>query len=607
MSRGGWLRKLKQERYVAETDGGLTIRQSLKQLLWFGLPTAVSFTATTLSNTMAFTFVGAYDDEAVQAGHGLGYSIGNMLILTVGLGLVNGMDTLCPLSIGAGHPQGCWAHLFQALAIVVLTIPVLSPLLIFSEPLLVALKQDADVSHIAAKYLIVGLPGLFLMSSFEAGRKFLVYHHCTTAHTLFAILCIPLQSLFLYIFVKALDMGAPGAGVARSLTWLIMALTIYTYIYWYRDAFYWDVYMRGGSHKESQPEAEDNCTAVVLPTAATAETVVEVSCTLSKNNNSPETPPHGAAHNDDDQQRSNAAAEDQNNSKKKDGELSPLASQVTQPEVAGGPVSLVQSHTRWWYGIPHFLKVAVPSAFLCVFEWVAFEIQIFLAAYLGSVELSAIASSSSLGALLFIVSLSIAVTLNSDIGRAMGARRPKDGETLAKAGCLASLCVSVSLALGVLAFRPWIATAYSQTEDIRNALYDNLLLLVFVVVVDSLHAILGGEIKAINLQWYGCIFDAVNLLGTMQVVGVLLAYRTHLKGRGFLTGCIAGLSFNIIGYLTMLFCCVNWDRRSEVLTGARKGALTTTTEEPDDSHPEGVRPISPDTSSLPRPPASPKS
>lgn len=93
---------------------------------------------------------------------------------------------------------------------------------------------------------------------------------------------------------------------------------------------------------------------------------------------------------------------------------------------------------HWWKGIPEFLKIAIPSTFLCVFEWLSFEVcssfffydlkfsvlnfaqaQIFEASYLGSVEIAALSTSQSLGTLIYFVSLSVSVTVNSQVGRYM--------------------------------------------------------------------------------------------------------------------------------------------------------------------------------------------
>lgn len=60
----------------ADSDGTLTTRKALLTLFRLTIPTAVSFCATTLSNTAAFAFVGSHTDEMVQASHALGCSIG---------------------------------------------------------------------------------------------------------------------------------------------------------------------------------------------------------------------------------------------------------------------------------------------------------------------------------------------------------------------------------------------------------------------------------------------------------------------------------------------------------------------------------------------------
>lgn len=605
------LQKLRPQRLPEARDGTLRLGHALAYALCFSLPTAISFTASTLSNTLAFTFVGMYTDAKTQAAHGLGYSIGNVFVLTVGLGLVNGMDTLCPLVIGAGHREGCWAHLFQALAVVALTVPILSPVVIYSEKLLLLLRQDPVVSHLAAEYLAAGLPALFFVSAFEAGRKFLIYHRYIFVHTVIALCSVPTQVLFLHLFVGVLQQGATGAGIARTCTWFVIAGCIFGYIFCYRQQFGWSKYVRPtreefvvspppetvGPCTEEEEEEAERCIhgpptqeeleevrrLAVLHRTASEPTLTKVPAVVSFRSPAPIAAVYRSPPKD---QRSvgggqalfpptSAGAPATQPLPTKDDE-GPSAHGATPRTRVGTPPTprrkkaLITLHRRWWLGIPHFLHVAIPSTFLCVFEWVSFEAQIFMVAYLGAVELSALAASASLGSLLFIINLSVGVTVNNEIGRAMGARRPRDGLMLAKTGCVASACVSVPLATGVFIFRSSIAAAYSRTPEIRATIYDNLLFQATIAVFDATHAVLGGEIRAINMQWYGCLFDGVGLLIIMQVVGALLAFKTPLKGRGFLIGTIVGLNFtNLVGYVALLFLCTDWDQTSEALTGAR--------------------------------------
>lgn len=67
-------------------DGRLSIFKAIYQIVKLAIPTAVSYCATTLSNTAAFAFIGSHTNELSQASHALGYSIGNILVLMVGLG-----------------------------------------------------------------------------------------------------------------------------------------------------------------------------------------------------------------------------------------------------------------------------------------------------------------------------------------------------------------------------------------------------------------------------------------------------------------------------------------------------------------------------------------
>lgn len=68
------------------SDGHLTVRRACIELFRLAGPAAISFCATALSNTLSFVFIGRHTNEVIQASHALGYSVGNIMVLMVGLG-----------------------------------------------------------------------------------------------------------------------------------------------------------------------------------------------------------------------------------------------------------------------------------------------------------------------------------------------------------------------------------------------------------------------------------------------------------------------------------------------------------------------------------------
>lgn len=414
-------------RTFTDGDGKLGIFKAVFILLQLGLPTAVSFCATTISNTVSFAFVGSHTDEMVQAAHALGYSIGNILVLMVGLGLINGMDTLCPLAIGSGRPQDCWAYLIQAFAIVGVTMILLLPVIFFSTELLILCKQDPLVALHAGQYLQAGTLGLVAICMYEALRKFLIFHRYHIFQTVVSLFSIPLQILFLWIFVSVYQLGARGAGIARSLTWIVMASGLLLYVIFRREAFSYSLYLSGGRKDEVSIEVQLPCNN------RTDHEMVETHgspTTMSQGDSSavaPCTEIDLAEMRSDITRIQTTSLADTRNS---DG--TPTAEFSSDAPLHHRIERMPSDNEPWWKGVSAFLRIAVPSTLLCVFEWISFEMQIFEASYLGAIELAGLAASASLGTLIFFVSLSVGVTVNSEVGRAMGRLHPWDGHTVTK-------------------------------------------------------------------------------------------------------------------------------------------------------------------------------
>ena len=109
-----------------------------------------------LTNTY---FVGNLNDPALLAGVGMGNMLINVLIFAVCQGLNGALETLVSQSFGAQKFEACGIYLNRGKIIcTMLFIPIVL-IFIFSDKILIALHQDAEISHIARMYCCVLIPG----------------------------------------------------------------------------------------------------------------------------------------------------------------------------------------------------------------------------------------------------------------------------------------------------------------------------------------------------------------------------------------------------------------------------------------------------------------
>ncbi len=118
-------------------------------------------------------YIGNLDDSILLAGVGMGIMLINILAFAILYGLNCALDTLVSQSFGAKSYEMCGVYLNRGRLInTVLMLPI-TVILMNTESLLIAMKQDPAISVIASKFCIMMIPGIWAMTMYDATRRFL--------------------------------------------------------------------------------------------------------------------------------------------------------------------------------------------------------------------------------------------------------------------------------------------------------------------------------------------------------------------------------------------------------------------------------------------------
>ena len=121
--------------------------------------------------------------------------------------------------------QGIWAAVPFAL--------LSAPILVFSNPIFVALGQDPDLSKSAQDYLRGIYAGFFFTLMFNVLRAYQTAHERTRAVMVITLAAIPLNAGFNYVLIFGVGswsgLGVMGAGIGSSLTNAVMGITLAWY------------------------------------------------------------------------------------------------------------------------------------------------------------------------------------------------------------------------------------------------------------------------------------------------------------------------------------------------------------------------------------------
>jgi multidrug resistance protein, MATE family len=115
----------------------------------------------------------------------------------------------------------------------------LTPLYIFTSPLLKLLHQSSEISELAGKYAIWVIPQLYAYALNFPVQKFLQAQSKIWVMTTICILMLGFHTLFNWILVIKLGHGLLGAAISGNISWWLMVLaqTVYVVSGFFPDAW----------------------------------------------------------------------------------------------------------------------------------------------------------------------------------------------------------------------------------------------------------------------------------------------------------------------------------------------------------------------------------
>ncbi|KAF0908223.1 hypothetical protein E2562_023845 [Oryza meyeriana var. granulata] len=166
--------------------------------------------------------------------HLAGATLGNSWATVTGYAFVTGMsgalETLCGQAYGARMYRMLGLYLQSSLVMSAAVSVLISVLWCFTEPLLLLLRQDAEVSRAAAAFVRAQVPGLFAFSSLQCLLRYLQTQSVVLPLVVCSLAPFLLHVALAHLFVNVLGLGLAGAGAAVSATFWVSCLMLIVYV-----------------------------------------------------------------------------------------------------------------------------------------------------------------------------------------------------------------------------------------------------------------------------------------------------------------------------------------------------------------------------------------
>jgi MATE family multidrug resistance protein len=206
--------------------------QSWSQIFSLAIPNVASSLAMYSTVVITTLCISREDDPSLLAAFGLASLIGNVLGLSIGVGLNSVLETLVSQAYGANNMNLAAVHLNRARLVVTIAVIPCCFALFFTDSLLLWLEQDPKVSLLAAQYtrsFMFGLPAFFYFSSASSYLRSCQHPQSV----LLANVVGSIIHLFVSIlFINVLGWGLWGAGLSMSINSTLRFVMLEVFLSW---------------------------------------------------------------------------------------------------------------------------------------------------------------------------------------------------------------------------------------------------------------------------------------------------------------------------------------------------------------------------------------
>ncbi|XP_058081014.1 protein DETOXIFICATION 33-like [Magnolia sinica] len=146
------------------------------------------------------------------------------------LGMGSALETLCGQAVGARQIHMLGIYLQRSWIITGFTALALTPIYVFTSPILKLLRQADEISEVAGRYCIWVIPQLFAYAVNFPLQKFFQSQTRVWVMAGIAAAALALHVLLNWVLVTKLGYGLGGAAIAGNISWWVVNLAQLVYL-----------------------------------------------------------------------------------------------------------------------------------------------------------------------------------------------------------------------------------------------------------------------------------------------------------------------------------------------------------------------------------------
>ncbi|GLT98603.1 hypothetical protein SLE2022_161010 [Rubroshorea leprosula] len=201
-----------------------------KSLFGLAFPIALSALILYSRSIISMLFLGRLGDVELAAGS-LAIAFANITGYSVLSGLALGMEPLCSQAFGAQRPKLLSLTLHRSVIFLLVSSLPISLLWLNMSKIMVYLRQDPFIAHIAQTYLLFSLPDLFTHSFIHPIRIYLRSQRITYPLTLASLIATILHLPINFLLVSHFKLGVAGVAAAAAASNFFVLFSLVAYVW----------------------------------------------------------------------------------------------------------------------------------------------------------------------------------------------------------------------------------------------------------------------------------------------------------------------------------------------------------------------------------------
>ncbi|XP_078121984.1 multidrug and toxin extrusion protein 1-like [Sander vitreus] len=164
------------------------------------------------------------------AGVALAIAVINVTGICIGCGLASACDTLISQTYGSGNLKRVGVILQRGVLILLLACFPCWAVLINTQPILLAVRQSAEVARLSQLYVKIFMPALPAAFMYQLQGKYLQNQGIMWPQVISGAMGNVLNLIINYIFLNRLDLGVAGSAAANTISQYALAVFLFVYM-----------------------------------------------------------------------------------------------------------------------------------------------------------------------------------------------------------------------------------------------------------------------------------------------------------------------------------------------------------------------------------------